>query len=263
MIGLIFPVAVGLVTLIIQRENSSNAASDIKVYYKEALVYQIGASSIALSMILSGQLIWPAHFLIKKLGFFTSSEYFKIAITLVHLIWLLINFFALWHFLQTSLSFVVPSDRSLLRRRFAASVSIPNDISQRLMNARYANAGQFILGESSMGIVDDGQPSLFFGSDLGEWGEIEIQLPKGSNAVLIDVWMRPLKWAIRNWLKRCQKQNDDALHGHSGPTLVFLPDWRRPMPEDGIICRRRHGVPLCSLERFLIRRSFRFGKERP
>lgn len=262
MIGLLFPIAVGLVTLIVQRENASSTVSDIQVYYSETLTYRIGASGIALSIVLAAQLLWPAQFAIYRLGYGSSSDFFKVVLTTAHLLWLLINFSALWHFLQTSLSFMRPAERALLRRRFAASVSIPDDISERLTKAIYTNAGQSILGELSTSPIDDGQPSLLFGSDLGEWGEIEVAAPAISKKVLVDVWMRPLEWAIRNWLRRCRKQDADAPQGRSGPTLVFLPDWRWPMPDGGIICRRNHGVPLNALERFLIRRSFRFGKER-
>ncbi len=262
MIGLLFPIAVGLVTLIVQREDASSTVSDIQVYYGETLAYRIGASGIALSIVLAAQLLWPAQFAIHRLGYGTPSEFFKVVLTAAHLLWLVVNFSALWHFLLTSLSFMRPAERALLRRRFAASVSIPDDLSERLKKALYANAGQSILGEWDTGAIDDGGPSLLFGSDLDEWGEIEIAEPAISKKVLVDVWMRPLGWAVRNWLKRCEKQGADAAQSRSGPTLVFPPDWRRPMPDDGIICRRSHGVPLNALERFLIRQSFRFGKER-
>ena len=262
MVGLLFPIAVGLVTLIVQREEASSTVSDIQVYYGETLAYRIGASGIALSIVLAAQLLWPAQFAVHRLGYGTPSEFFKVVLTAAHLLWLLINFSALWHFLLTSLSFMRPAERAILRRRFAANVSIPDDLSERLTKALYANAGQSILDQPSTSLVDDGQPSLLFGSDLSEWGEIEVAKPAASKKVLVDVWMRPLEWAIRNWLKRCRKQGADASLGRSGPTLMLLPDWRRPMPDDGVICRRNHGVPLSALERYLIRQSFRFGKER-
>ena len=260
MVGLLFPIAVGLVTLIVQREQASSTVSDIQVYYSEALAYRVGASGIALSIVLAAQILWPAHYAVHRLGYGTPSEFSKVILTVVHLLWLLINFSALWHFLLTSLSFMRPAERALLRRRFAASVSIPDDLSERLTKYLYAIGGQSILGQVSTSDIDDGQPSCLFGLNLGEGGEIEVAAPAISKKILVDVWMSPLGWAIRNWVKRCRKQGADDLQGNFGPTLVFLPDWRRPMPDDGIICRRNHGVPLNATERFLIRHSFRFGK---
>ena len=263
MVGLLFPIAVGLVTLIVQREEASSTVSDIQVYYGETLAYRIGASGIALSIVLAAQLLWPAQFAIHRLGFGTPSEFFKGIATVVHFLWLFINFSALWHFLLTSLNFMRPAERALLRRRFAANVSIPSNLTEILTTNFYANGGRFILGQMRTSDADDGQPSLIFGPGLDEWGEVEVAAPGTSEKILVDVWMRPLGWAIRNWLKRCQKQGPVDSQSASAPALVFLPGWRRPMRDDGIICLRSHGIPLGTLERFLIRQSFRFGKEGP
>ena len=251
MVGLLFPIAVGLVTLIVQREVASSTVSDIQVYYGETLAYRIGASGIALSIVLAVHLLWPAQLAT------------QVILTVVHLSWIVINFTALWHFLLTSLNFMQPAERALLRRRFAANVSIPNDLTERLTELFYADGIRLIPDQLSTRDVDEEQPSLLSGYDLGEWGEIEVTAPAISKKVLVDVWMRPLRWAVLHWFKRCPKQDVDDSPVHSGPALVFLPDWRRPMPDDGIICRRNHGVPLNAFERFLIRQSFRFGKERP
>ena len=262
MVGLLFPIAVGLVTLIVQREDASSTVSDIQVYYGESLAYRIGASGIALSIVLAVQLVWPVHFALHHLGLGNPSKFFKIALAAGHLVWLVVNFSALWHFLRTSLSFMRPAERALLRRRFAANVSVPQDLTERWTTALYATAGPSLLKQSSTSDGDDDAPSLLFGSDLGDWGEIEIADPALSGKFLYDVWMTPLGWAVRSWWKRCKKHQADALQHHGGPALVFIPDFRRPLPEDGILCRRSHGVPLNALERFLIRRSFRFRKER-
>ncbi len=78
MIGLLFPIAVGLVTLIVQREVSSSTVSDIQVYYGETLAYRIGASGIALSIVLAAQLLWPAQVAVQGLGYGTASKYPKL-----------------------------------------------------------------------------------------------------------------------------------------------------------------------------------------
>lgn len=262
MIGLLFPIAVGLVTLIVQREDASSTSSDVQVYYSQTLAYQVGASGIALSIVLATQLLWPMQFAVHRFGFGTTSQGIKVVLTSFHLAWLILNFAALWHFLDTSLSFIRPAKRGLMRRCFAANVSIPNDLSARLALYLYTNARASLLQRADVGTGDNDPPSILFGSELGEWGEIEIAEPKSSRKVLRDVWMKPLGWAVRRWWNKCVEHASGNMPHGSTPTLVFTPDLRRPLPEGGIICRRRNGVPLSFIERFVIKRCFRFGRER-
>jgi len=260
-IGLLFPIAVALVTLIVQREDASSTSSDVQVYYSETLAYRVGASGIALSIVLAVQLLWPAHFFALRAGLGTPTSLFKILLTAFHLAWLVANLAALWHFLVTSLSFMRPVERALLRRRFAANVAIPRDLTERLMVTLYMNAPNTILQRQSA-VSDDGSPSLLFGSDLGEWGEVEIVSSQAVDRVLHDVWMRPLTWAIRRWLNRCARMPQDEQRQDSSPTLVFAPDLRRPLDEPGVVCRRRNGAPLSQFEKFVIKHCFRFRKDR-
>ncbi len=262
MIGLLFPIAVGLVTLMVQREDASSTNSDVQVYYNQTLAYQIGASGIALSVVLAAQLVWPAHFAAHRFGFGSSTQGFKIILTAVHILWFVINAAALWHFLVTSLSFVQPAERATLRRRFAANVAIPTDLSDRLALALYMGASTSLLQQAERN-GDGDEPSLLFGPDLGEWGDVEVADPKLVGKVLYDVWTAPLGWILRRWWRR------SAAHGPRSHTLspkaslVFPADLRRPLSEGGVICRRQKGVPLSAMERLVVRHSFRFRKATP
>jgi hypothetical protein len=258
-IGLLFPIAVALVTLIVQREDASSTSSDVQVYYSETLAYRVGASGIALSIVLAVQLFWPAQFVLLGLGVGTPTGLFKIFLTTFHLAWLVANLAALWHFLVTSLSFIRPVERAQLRRRFAANVAIPRDLAERLAVALYMDAGNTIFRRQND--VGDDAPSLLFGSDLGEWGEIEVTSPRAVNKMLYDVWLRPLAWAVRHWLERCANMPQGEQRGRSGPTLIFAPDLRRPFREPGVVCRRRNGMPLSKVEKFVVKRCFRFRKD--
>ncbi len=263
MIGLLFPIAVALVTMIVQREDASSTISDVQVYYSETLAYRIGASGLALSIVLAVQLLWPAQFAAYRFGLATSTEVSKIFLTGIHLLWMVINFASLWHFLSTSLSFVRPADRALLRRRFAANIAIPRALFDRYSRALYAAAGSSLLPESD--VTEDSSPSIFFGSSFGEWGVVEVAKPGAAQKILVDVWMTPLGWVLRRWWKRCEKQLPqlDQYTRHIGPALVFVPEIGRSLPEDAVICRRNNGVPLSRLEQLAVRASFRFSKRRP
>lgn len=259
MIGLLFPIAVGLVTLIVQREDASSTVSDVQIYYHQTLAYQVGASGIALSIVLAIQLLWPVQFVAHRFGIGTSAQLFKIILTASHLAWLILNFVALWHFLATSLSFIRPTERDLMRRRFAAQVSIPQDISALLANWLYIGARKYLLrrtGESA----DDDAPRILLGSDIGESGTIEVTAPRSAGKILCDVWMKPLGWTIRRWWKRCLKNTPGGFPHGACPTLIFVPALDKPLSEGAAICRRNRGVPLSRVERRVIQMCFRFKR---
>ena len=263
MIGLLFPIAVGLVTLIVQREDASSTVSDVQIYYHQTLAYQVGASGIALSIVLAIQLLWPVQFVAHRFGFGTSGQLFKMILTASHLVWLILNFVALWHFLATSLSFIRPTERDLMRRRFAARVSIPQDISALLANWLYIGARKYLLRRAGESTDDDAPPSILLGSDIGEWGTIEVTAPQSAGKFLRDVWMKPLGWAIRRWWKRCLKNTPDGFPYGANPTLLFGPALDQPLDEGAAICRRNHGVPLSRIERRVIKTCFRFKRAKP
>lgn len=68
LIGLIFPIAVGLVTLIVQRQQTSNTSAHVQIYYWESFAYGVGASGIAFVIVLVVQFFWLVRFLIHRGG---------------------------------------------------------------------------------------------------------------------------------------------------------------------------------------------------
>jgi len=254
-LGLLFPVAIALVTLIVQREDATSTNSDVQVYYSQTFAYGIGASGIALAIVLTMQLLWPAQFVIHRLGLGGSTQTFKILLTALHFFWLVINLVSMWHFLKTSLSFIQPSERAHLRRRFSANVVISQEQIKLLTKERYAKLGSSLLPKSVPGLKG---PSFHFGSDLHDWGKIEVTTRKASRKYLYDVWVTPLSWVLQRWWKRCEKSTSHDGSRVSVPTLQFAPNPRYPLPKEGTICRRSHGVPLSRLERFIIKHCFRF-----
>jgi hypothetical protein len=132
MLGIV-SIAVGLVTLIAQRDERSSTNTDIRLYYVEALAYEVVASSAALLVVLCIQILWPIHFGLHKLGLGTSDLCFKVVLTAVHVVWVSINISAFAQFLATSLRFVEPSAREQMRERYTANVVIPNDLWERFL----------------------------------------------------------------------------------------------------------------------------------
>lgn len=137
MIGLLFPVAIGVVTLITQREDASSTVADLQVYYNESFAFGVGASGIALSIALAIHVFLPVRYVFEYWGLYQAGTYFEVALLVTHLLLLLSNFTALWHFLFTSLSFVRPAQRALMRRRHAALVAIPYNLPAQLLTHEY------------------------------------------------------------------------------------------------------------------------------
>lgn len=262
MIGLLFPIAVGLVTLIAQREDATSVHTSIQLYYHETLTYRIGVSSIALSIVLAVHLFWSAELAVGHFGYDAPPNFPEFALAVLHLLWLIINFTALWHFLRTSLDFVRPAERAKLLRRFASSVAIPSDISETLGRVRYAMIHADINTELNEDPSDDRTLYVSLSPSLRSLSKIEILSPKNSGKYLIDVRVRPLKWAVRMWWKRCNKHSPQNSRNPSRLKLVFPLSWGEMMPDEEI-CRRSGGVPLNMPECHLIKFSFRFGKNAP
>jgi hypothetical protein len=252
MIGLLFPVAVGVITLITQREDASSTVSDLQVYYSESFAFGVGASGIALSIALAIHVFWPARYLLEYLGSNQAGEYFEVVLLIVHLLWLLLNFVALWHFLFVSLSFMRPAQRGLMRRRYAALVAVPADIETNLLAFRY-----LVTLSTEIAILtgrNDDAPASFVGT-LSDRGLLEVSAPSEIGKVLRSVWKKPIMWAVTRWLSRCKSVGEDSS---PLPKIEFHPQIDVPLAKGGAICVRNGGVPMTRMERLVIRHSFRF-----
>lgn len=256
-IGLIFPVAVAMVTLIVQREESSSTNSDVQIYYHETLAYRVGASGISLVIVLTVQLAWPSQFFIGSFGPAVPITASKFLLTGVHIAWFVLNLAALWNFLYVSLSFIQPASRTLYRRRFAANASIPEDIRSRLNTHFLINAASIFLDQPS---EERGLPSLVFGFPLGEDNEAEVHREFSKRRFLVDIWMRPLAWVVRRWMARCPAATRSGIGNVDRPRLIFPLQLGREVSGRAEICQRHGTVPLTTFERSLIKLSFRFSR---
>jgi hypothetical protein len=133
----IVSIAVGLVTLIAQRQDSS---TDVRIYYHESLAQEVVASSIVLLTILCVQIFWPGQFIARAVGYSAPISSFETILTLVHVTWLGLNLWALAHFVSLSLKFVQLSERENIRETYTANWVVPNDITSRLQRQFYLMA---------------------------------------------------------------------------------------------------------------------------
>jgi hypothetical protein len=258
-------IAIGLVTIIAQHENSS---TDVQVYYHESVAFGVVASSIALIAALCAQLLWPVQFILHWFGYGTGLSFFKIIVTTVHIAWFLLNLGAMAHFVAITLAFVQRSARENLRERYTTNVVLPVEMSKRLREQLYLIAGPEIVTESW---PEKGaewlEPSVRLGLDFDEAGEIEIPLKPGKRLILGDVRMAWVRWAIGRWLKRCHETNTNQQNRpeesrSDGPLLLIPVSLDETADVRAALCRRRGGVPLSRAEKLALRWAFKFRKIR-
>ncbi|MDU8928185.1 hypothetical protein RXV86_12380 [Alisedimentitalea sp. MJ-SS2] len=254
--------ALALITLIAQRENS---ATDIQVYYHESMAFEIFASSLALLAILVLQLTWPLQSLVHYLGFGSESSVFEATLLGAHFAWLLVNLGAISRFVSTTFSFVQQSARELHRERYTANIIQPLEMRRYLRNQLYALTGHDLTTASGS---NNDQPSAVFGSDYGNLHAVEIESTFRTPVLLHDVRIIWVRWVLRRWVNRCNKKieedssqdSNDALS--QGPLISFSPNIDVTIEGRVAWCRRRGGVPLTRLEKFVLRRAFRFKRVR-
>jgi hypothetical protein len=256
----IITLALALVTLIAQRESAS---TDVKLYYHESMSFEIVASSVALLAVMCAQLLWPVQFLLHRLGLGTGVQAFKLGLLGAHSAWLLINLAGVAHFIATTFNFVQQSAREELRERYTANVVQPREMTARLRQQLHALATQELLDGDD---ANKDQRSFAFGFDAGSPYVTEIQSIFKRPMGLYDVRMIWCRWVLRRWSARCNRaatsERSSAGHslGHQGPVLWFTPHIDQPLNGTVGWCRRRGGVPLTNLERWLLRRAFHFRR---
>jgi hypothetical protein len=257
----IVSVAIGIVTLIAQRDDRSSTNTDVRLYYMESLAYEVVLSGVALLIILTTQLMWPVQFAIHRLHLGGPDLIFKVGLTAFHLIWLLLNLCVFTQFVLTTLRFVEPKARERLRERYTANVIVPRDLSLRLSRTLYLMAAKQLIPKTDAKT----EPSITLGYGLMDDGEVEISNLFTHRSALEDVWLRPLRFVLRRWAERSERGRTEppnlrnSLLGTDirlAITLSFdsrmegLTEW----------CLRRRGVPLQRWEKYVIRQCFRFRR---
>lgn len=253
-------IAIGLVTLIIQGEDSG---TDVQVYYHESLALQVVASSLALLAVLVAQILWPLQFLLHRYGEGTDLQFFKFVLALVHIVWLLVNVAGLAHFIATTFRFVQKSQREIFRERYTANVLHPAAMAKRISEVLYENASANFI---TTGQTSDPDITVTFGLDWDQPETVELKRAFAPPMIVHDVKFKWIRWAARRWWARCQKQakigRDRGIAGlpPDEPRLVFTPRLGVPLTGEVAWCWTKGGVPLEPLERWVMNRSFRFRR---
>ena len=258
MLGIV-SVAVGIVSFLAQGDGGSSARTDVRLYYVEAMAYEVVTSGIALLVVLSAQLFWPLQYGLHLLGWGSSDQVFKVALAAVHALWLAANLLLFYQFITTTLRFVEPRARERLRERYSANVVIPRDLTRRLMGVLYLQAPDMLVGK----LESDHMPRITFGYGLLDAATVEMRRDFRRPTQLTDVWLAPVGLALRGWLRRCQVHRQPRNPYAGPPTwpgqlaikVAFDAELRS---RDWVV--REGGVPLSAWEKALLRLGFRFSR---
>ena len=255
-------VAIGIVTLITQRDERSSTNTDVRLYYMESLAYEVVLTGAALLIVLSVQLFWPLQFLAHLAHLGGADLVFKAVLTAFHLTWLLLNLAVFAQFLLTTLHFVEPTARERLRERYTANVIVPGDLWQRLLRVFYANAPTelVLLPQDDPGLL------LTFGHSILTEGNVELRREFAAPSVLRDVWLRPLGFVLRRWWWRSERtltqpRRQSALGGRD-VWLSLEPSFDGRFKGEVVLCRRQGGVAFRGWERWVIRGCYRFRRDK-
>jgi hypothetical protein len=259
----VLTVAIAVVTLLTQKDDGSAVNTDVRLYYVESYSYEMATSGILLSIVLVVQLFWPLQPLVASIAGEKSVDHFKLWATVIHAVWLILNFCLFLHFIKTTLRFVEPQSRARLRKQYCANEIIPRDVGRRLLRAYYTNAPTQIFGTGEI----KKWPLISFGMGLisDEQALTEISRSFKTPSRLVDVWLLPLGFALRRWQQRTRQEGGprkrfgENWDGH----LAVLTDFARVHDGKSELVAREGGVPLTRFERMLIGISFRFAAVDP
>lgn len=256
----IVSVAVAVVTLLSERSDGASVNTDIRLYYVESYSYELAISGVALLLVLSVQLFWPLHHIIDALGMGGPDDWFKLALSALHTIWFCVNLLLFLQFITTTLRFVEPNAREALRERYSANEVIPLDAKTRLLRFLYMNAPVQMFGDEAL---KEGPGIAFgYGSSLDDRATAEITTTFHAPARLVDVRLRPLQWAFARWQKRV-RQRPQRRAQFAQPLwdgyLTVKPNFDAELDGQCDLVLRRGDVALTGLEKWVIRRCFRFA----
>lgn len=245
--------ALALVTLIAQRDNSS---ADIRVYYHESLAFELVASGVALLVVLVLQYYLPLQTMVHHLDFGAEAPIFEAVLLGVHCFWLLVNISGTAHFVATTLHFTQPVQRGKILRRYTANIMQPHDLTKRLEEHLYTKEIRTILSNEG---TSHTTCYAFFGQGPSVKTNVEIRKKISKPIKLHDVNVVWVQWVLFRWETGCLKEAP-ITSSSMMPTIWFFPRLGQTVSEDIDWCQRSEGVSLTKLEVFILKRAFRFKK---
>lgn len=250
-VALVYPIVIGFVALLFQ--GRQNAKAILYIYLHDTAALLAGLSSLALIALMA----------VHHLVMYRASPGVVLAWSALDSVWFLINMSLTAFFLIRTFEFLLPDKRAHIIQRYAVNVAWPNELRVHLSEAFFASAvlSKWLPGTAFGEKDKEAEPKILLGAAGHGMGREALSVPVGRNVGLVDVWFRPLRWAIQSWLKRAEAKRPEVPgEEHEAAVLIFPATPEATYSDKAILCRVVGDVPLSRLEQWLIGASFRFGR---
>lgn len=249
-VALVYPIVIGFVALLFQ--GRQNAKAVLYIYLHDTAALLAGLSSLALIALMA----------VHHLVMYKANPGVVLVWSALDSVWFLINMSLTAFFLVRTFEFLLPDKRAHIIQRYAVNVAWPNELRVHLSEALFASAvlSKWLPGTTFGEKDKEVEPKVLLGAAGYGMGREALSVTVG-NVSLVDVWFRPLRWALRSWLNRA-KAKRPAVPGqeYEAPVLIFPVTPEAGYSGKAILCRVVGDVPLSRPEQWLIGASFRFGR---
>ncbi len=257
--ALLYPIVIAFVTLLLQRSHSGKGI--LHIYLHDTAAVFSGMSALSLLILMAIQYLFLT----------LVSVVVGIAWLLMDGSWFLINLGLTTYFLLRTFEYVRPSRRTEIVRRHTLNVTWPRELSVHLKGFLFSTAveNNLLPGTSVLADTNPKQPRLWLGRTAYGIGKAAVEVVLPRNSRLVDVRLRLLAWATSCWMKRAEAstRNMPLENGSSetekSPTLLYPLHPEFVYGKGTVLCRIEGNVELSSIEKLLIRFSFRFQRNSP
>jgi len=236
LLGLVYPLVIALVSLLFQESTARGAR--LNVYFKETEARVVGGTALLFVAVVSAQSVFYGQAPVRVVA----------AVTVVNILWFIANLGGLAFFVLSSLEFVRPTGRHRMMESYIANTAWP---AQFLATVR-ANR---LLGAHSYGYIDEPVE----GGAVGVINPYEFDPPVLRRTLARPLTLADVAFGRLNVVLRSQRRG--IAHGRMPAALTFSPsidtDYRA-----GAVALARGSGTLCSAEKVVLNRAFRFTRTR-
>ena len=252
-VALVYPIVIAFVTLLVARLATTKATLHVYLHHSGAQLAGLSALLLVVEMAC------------QYTGLPYINSYTAYIWILLDAVWFLFNLMLTIEFLYRTFEFIKPNRRVAITRAYAAAVTWPRELHFHLAKVLFQGAieAKLVPGTSFASSRKD-TPKILLGSIGVGIGAPQVHVVLKRSRYLRDIYFRPLRLAIRLWLRKAlaaqhppvtsaRRQTRDAL-------LVFPLDPLRQYDGTVVLCGVEHGPKLDRIASLLIRLSFRFSR---
>ncbi|MBI4666606.1 MAG: hypothetical protein HY751_09380 [Nitrospinae bacterium] len=256
-IGLVYPIAISLIAILLQREFRSDTY--LRIYLTLSAARSSGSRSLALVILMGAQ-----YLLILSAG--TNLPF--LWLVLDGLIFLENGAGAFW-FLAKTFQFLSQTEQSKAVLRYGVGITWPKELNEQMLFTLFASAPSFkLLPVKAYGDNDtEKEPQVLCMPLGGEEGVTEVQKRFAHKKRFVDVRFSLLAYAVIRWRDRAhasaQGREDSSGNETNNPLLIFPltvgEDYEKVVP----ICISRDAPGLDAWDRFIMKRALVFRRPTP